>query len=83
MSQGKIAKVRANFSKKFVRMGFGDFGYLQKIPRLSRPEAFLEGSRNFQEGVSLGTFSSLHTFCTPHIMAQLEGGLGKDGLKEE
>ena len=39
--------------------------FLYKNPRLSRPEAVLEGSRIFREGAFSGTFSSPHTFCTP------------------
>ena len=39
--------------------------FLYKNPRLSRPEALLEGSRIFREGAFSGTFSSPHTFCTP------------------
>ena len=39
--------------------------FLYKNPRLSRPEALLEGSRIFHEGALSGTFSSPHTFCTP------------------
>ena len=40
--------------------------FLYKTPRLSRPEALLEGSRIFREGAFSGTFSSPHTFlgCT-------------------
>ena len=45
--------------------------FLFKNPRLSRPEARLEGSRNFREGELSGTFSSPHTFC--HIMAHMLG----------
>ena len=41
-----------------------------KSLRQSRPEALLEGSKNFRESAFSGTFSSPHTFCTPHIMAQ-------------
>ena len=36
----------------------------------ARSSFFLEGPRNFWEGAFSGTFSSPHTFCTPHIMAQ-------------
>ena len=39
--------------------------FLYKNPRLSRPEALLEGSRIFREGAFSGTFSSPHTCCTP------------------
>ena len=39
--------------------------FLQKNPRQSRPEALLEGSKNFRESAFFGTFSSPHTFCTP------------------
>ena len=39
--------------------------FLYKNPRQSRPEALLEGYKNFRESAFSGTFSSLHTFCTP------------------
>ena len=40
--------------------------FLYKNPRLSRPEALLEGSRISREGTFSGTFSSPpHMFCTP------------------
>ena len=39
--------------------------FLYKKPRQSRPEALLEGSKNFRESAFSGTFSSPHTFCTP------------------
>ena len=39
--------------------------FLHKNPRQSRPEALLEGSKNFRECAFYGTFSSPHTFCTP------------------
>ena len=39
--------------------------FLYKTPRQSRPEALLEGSKNFRESAFSGTFSSPHTFCTP------------------
>ena len=39
--------------------------FLYKNPRQSRPEALLEGPKNFREGAFSGTFSSPHTFCTP------------------
>ena len=39
--------------------------FLYKNPRQSRPEALLEGSKNFRERAFSGTFSSPHTFCTP------------------
>ena len=39
--------------------------FLYKNPRQSRPEALLEGSKNFRESAFSGTFSSPHTFCTP------------------
>ena len=46
--------------------------FLYKNPRQSRPEALLEGSKNFRESAFSGTFSSPHRFCTPpHITAQL------------
>ena len=44
--------------------------FLYKNPWQSGPEALLEGSINFRESVLSGTFSSPHTFCTPHITAQ-------------
>ena len=40
---------------------------LYKNPRQSRPEALLEGSKNFLGRAFSGTFSSPHTFCTPPI----------------
>ena len=39
--------------------------FLYKNPRQSRPEALLEGSKNFRGSAFSGTFSSPHTFCTP------------------
>ena len=39
--------------------------FLYKNPRQSRPEALLEGSKNFRESAFSGTFSPPHTFCTP------------------
>ena len=39
--------------------------FLYKNPRQSRPEALLEGSKNFRESAFSGTFSAPHTFCTP------------------
>ena len=39
--------------------------FLYKNLRQSRPEALLEGSKNFRESAFSGTFSSPHTFCTP------------------
>ena len=45
--------------------GVGALFFLYKIPRQSRPEALLEGSKNFRESAFSGTFSSPHTFCTP------------------
>ena len=39
--------------------------FLYKNARQSRPEALLEGSKNFRESAFSGTFSSPHTFCTP------------------
>ena len=44
--------------------------FLYKDPQQSRPEALLEGSKNFRESTFSGSFSSPHTFCTPHITAQ-------------
>ena len=41
--------------------------FLHKNPRQSRPEALLEGSKNFRESAFSGMFSSPHTFCTPPI----------------
>ena len=49
--------------------------FLYKNPRLSRPEALLEGSRNFREGVRFGTFSSPIRLAPPHIMTQDRGYL--------
>ena len=45
--------------------------FLYNNPRQSRPDALLEGSKNFRESAFSGTFSSPHAFCTPHITAQL------------
>ena len=45
--------------------GVGALFFLYKNPRQSRPEALLEGSKNFRESAFSGTFSSPHTFCTP------------------
>ena len=39
--------------------------FLYRNPRQSRPEALLEGSKNFRESAFSGTFSTPHTFCTP------------------
>ena len=39
--------------------------FLYKNPRQSRPEALLEGSKNFRESAFSGTFPPPHTFCTP------------------
>ena len=39
--------------------------FLYKNPWQSRPEALLEGSKNFRESAFSGTFSSPHTFCSP------------------
>ena len=39
--------------------------FLHRNPRQSRPEALLEGSKNFRESAFSGTFSTPHTFCTP------------------
>ena len=44
--------------------------FIYRNPRQSRPEALLEGSKNFRESAFSGTFSTPHTFCTPHITAQ-------------
>ena len=41
--------------------------FLFKIARQSRPEALLEGSKNFRESAFSGTFSSPHTFLHPPI----------------
>ena len=43
------------------------FSCTKKNPRQSRPEALLEGSKNFRESAFSGTFSSPHTFCNPPI----------------
>ena len=45
--------------------GVGALFFLYRTPRQSRPEALLEGSKNFRESAFSGTFSSPHTFCTP------------------
>ena len=45
--------------------GVSTLFFLYKNPRQSRPEALLEGSKNFRESAFSGTFSSPHTFCTP------------------
>ena len=45
--------------------GLSALFFLYKNPRQSRPEALLEGSKNFRESAFSGTFSSPHTFCTP------------------
>ena len=47
-----------------LRCQCSDFPVSQN-PRQSRPEALLEGSKNFRESAFSGTFSSPHTFCTP------------------
>ena len=47
--------------------GVSTLFFLYKDPRQSRPEALLEGSKNFRESAFSGTFSSPHTFCTPPI----------------
>ena len=39
--------------------------FLYKNPRLSRPEALLEGSKNLRESAFSGTFSSPHAVCPP------------------
>ena len=49
----------------FTPFGCRCWVFLYQNPRLSRPEALLEGSRVFREGAFSGTFSSPHTFCTP------------------
>ena len=45
--------------------GVSALSFMYKNPRQSRPEALLEGSKNFRESAFSGTFSSPHTFCTP------------------
>ena len=45
--------------------GISALFFLYKNPLQSRPEALLEGSKNFRESAFSGTFSSPHTFCTP------------------
>ena len=45
--------------------GVSTLFFLYKNPRQSRPEALLDGSKNFRENAFSGTFSSPHTFCTP------------------
>ena len=54
--------------------------FLYKNPRQSRPEALLEGSKNFRESAFSGTFSPPHTFCTPHITAQLKTLARRNGF---
>ena len=55
--------------------------FLYKNPRQRRPEALLEGSKNFRESMFSGTFSSPHTFCTPpyhgptYYFSKLDWGL--------
>ena len=39
--------------------------FLYKIPRQSRPEALLEGSKHFRESAFSGMVSSPHMVCTP------------------
>ena len=45
--------------------GVSPLFFLYKNPQQSRPEALLDGSKNFRESAFSGTFSSPHTFCTP------------------
>ena len=49
--------------------------FLYKNPRQSRPEALLEGSKNFWESVFYGTFSSPHAVCTPPYHGPIVGGV--------
>ena len=49
--------------------------FLYKTPRQSRPEALLEGSKNFRESAFSGTLSSPHTFCTPPISPSTQRAL--------
>ena len=48
--------------------------FLYKNQRQSRPEAVLEGSKNFRESAFSGTFSPPIRFAPPHITAQLLWG---------
>ena len=59
--------------------------FLYKNPRQSRPEALLEGSKNFRESAFSGTFSSPHTFCTPpyhgpKIVRKIPAHINKIGI---
>ena len=56
--------------------GVSPLFFLYKNPRESRPEALLEGSKNFRERAFSGTFSSPHTFCTPPYHGPRIGGSG-------
>ena len=49
--------------------------FLYKNPQQSRPEALLEGSKNFRESAFSGTVSSPHTFSTPPYHGPIVGGL--------
>ena len=56
--------------------------FLYRNPRQSRPEALLEGSKNFRESVFSGTFSTPHTFCTPPYHGPIHrGGVYSFSLK--
>ena len=51
--------------------GVSDLFFLYKNPRQSRPEALLEGSKNFRGGVrSLVRFPPPIRFAPPHVKAQ-------------
>ena len=48
------------------RSGVSALFFLYKNPRQSRPEALLEGPKNFRESAFSGTFPPPpHMFCTP------------------
>ena len=47
--------------------------FLYKNPRQRRPEALLEGSKNFRESAFSGTFSSPHTVLHPPISRPNKG----------
>ena len=56
---------KRGFGPPLVRYVFSALLFLHKNPRQNRPEALLEGSKNFRESAFSGTFSSPHAFCTP------------------
>ena len=55
------------------RSGVSALFFLYKNPRESRPEALLDGSKNFRERALSGTFSSPIRFTAPPITAQKIG----------